>query len=306
MKLPLLLRSAISTVAVAGLLTAAAAPASAIVGGQAASQLYPGMAALTAYHPGVGTAYCGASLITPQFAVTAAHCVSDASAAPAPVAVPGAGVTIRVGSNDRTTGGVVATGRQVFLPPDWMWGQSTGQPVSDLALVELTRPVQAPLTRIADRQVTEKDLIRIIGWGLTAYPPPDTTIPTGLRQRDVTRLPAADCEGGFIGAGEICLSTGACFGDSGGPALRPVPGGGRPARHQAWAPVGVASRETSEADPCGATTVYTDPTHAAFRRWIVTTIVTRKAVTCTCPSVRTMTATDRDRMDQLKPLIVKQ
>ncbi|GAA3292702.1 trypsin-like serine protease [Dactylosporangium vinaceum] len=298
----LLTRSTIMAVTLGVVVAAGSAPAAAIVGGRDATQVYPGMAALSVEYPGLGTAKCGAALITPRLLLTAAHCVSDQRVAPTPVAAPGGNVTARIGSNDRTTGGVVVTGKQVYLHPDWMWGAQAGAPVSDLALVELTGPVPARLMPVAFRQADTTPR-RLIGWGLTAYPPPPgTTIPTLLQQRDTTRLPTTSCAGGFIGAGELCLGAGACFGDSGGPALQPTAGGHYNARR--WASVGIASRETSEADPCNGPDVYTDITYHPFQIWIATMIVKPKLQPCTCPPVQTFGAPDATRMNLLRPYIV--
>jgi hypothetical protein len=66
----------------------------------------------------------------------------------------------------------VVTGKQVYLHPDWMWGLPAGRPVSDLALVELTREVQLAFMPVAGRQVGTEDPVRLIGWGLTVFPPP--------------------------------------------------------------------------------------------------------------------------------------
>ncbi|MDG4795517.1 trypsin-like serine protease [Micromonospora sp. WMMD1082] len=297
----LLKRSIIVAVALAGVLAGTAVPAAAVVGGRAATP-HDGVVSVQILHPGLGTALCGGDLVHRRWIRTAAHCVSRQDVAPTPVAVPGDHVTMRVGSLDRTSGGQVVTGTRVYLHPQWMWGVNyPAEPVSDYAPVELARPVRASLLPTAMRQAPVGGWVRAVGWGLTEFPPaPDATPPALLHQRDITRLPNTACAGGFIGLGEVCVSAGACFGDSGSPLLRKVPGhriGARPA----WASVGAASRETSEDSPCGAPTVYTDTTDPHHRAWVHDTIRTRTVQPCACPPlILTDTTTTTALMNRLK------
>lgn len=292
----------IVAVTCAGIVAGAAGPAAAIVGGQDATQSYPGTAVVQTLYPGVGTALCGGGLFQPDMVLTAAHCVSDDAAAPKPVAVPPGNITVRVGSNNRTTGGQIVTGRRVFLPPGWAWAANWPAPVSDYALIELSEPVQAPLMPLDALPAGVGDLVRLLGWGLRDFPP-TAGPPVLLQEHDTVRLPAAACGGGFISTDETCLGGGACYGDSGSPAVRKSISTTAETNAR-WLQVGIASRETSAERPCIEPTVYTDVTSIRVRIWVWTTVRYRQPQACICaPTVLDSAA--QARIDRLKPKIVR-
>lgn len=230
-----------------------------IVGGEDASQRYPGMASLQLDHRGDPNWHtCGAWLRTPTRAVTNAHCVTKLPPDGSPM--DPALFHLRIGSADRLTGGTVRRLTKIVIPQEWNWGAGPG-PVADVAVLWLDRPVTLPAFPIAhaDRDAPS----RILGWGATD-PDGADPLPTTLQELDSHLLPDTSCAAAGITAGEVCVANppgaGACYGDSGGPALQQ--------RSGQSAVIGGASRET---DPvCGAGpgpgSVYTDMKY--WETWI--------------------------------------
>jgi hypothetical protein len=166
-----------------------------IVGGHNATETYSFMASFQNLN---GGHFCGAALIRPTWIVTAAHCVAGETPS---------GVQFRIGSTNRTSGGVVAKAKRFV-----------NHGTADTSLVELTAPVA--LTPVSVRSSAPAGSpVRIIGWGCTASPACGPA-PTILQETDTTILPDSQCNTGQY---ELCLSNAggksACYGDSGGPAL---------------------------------------------------------------------------------------
>jgi secreted trypsin-like serine protease len=234
-----------------------------VIGGHEPSQPYPGLASLQLTHPVTGERdfhTCAAKLYSGLWAYTNAHCVTLDDASPYPADWQ---LHVRVGSPDRTSGGVVANVVQVVPHQLWAWGAIPGQPVADIAMLRLDRYVDLPPLGIAPRPPAVGQSVRLVGWGITE---PDLTgpLPATLRELDARRLPAGKCAAGAISGGEICVSSphgdsGACYGDSGGPGLTRV--GGR------WMDAGGLSRGTAADAGCGtAPDIATDIGY--YRAWM--------------------------------------
>lgn len=230
-----------------------------VVGGHAPSQAYPAMASLQLDWRGDPNWHsCGATLVSRRYVVTNAHCVTNPD---------GTGKDphlyhLRIGSADRTSGGVVAGVTAVLPHADWAWGARPG-PVADIALLRLDTYVQLQQIEVAPHLAPwPGSTTRLLGWGVTE-PAGEGPLPTGLQEIDTRVVAPAQCAAAGITAGEICVGNphgtdGACYGDSGGPALQRVDS-------RRWSLVGGASRETTRA--CGTgPVVYTDITF--YRNWM--------------------------------------
>lgn len=224
-------------------------PDTLIVGGHEATEQYDWMASLQRD----GNHSCGASLIDPEWVLTAAHCVQD---------VQPSGLNLRIGSPDHTTGGTEAGVSEIKVHPDYATS-------NDIALLKLDAPVANTPIPLADASGEPGTASRIIGWGLTCPVRGCGEAPAQLQELETNVAPDVACTLGFIDApGEICtgsqqLGSNACFGDSGGPQLEGEPGN--------WRLTGVTSRLGSPVPVCGtAPSIYTDAT--THLDWINQTI----------------------------------
>ncbi|MGY0235370.1 S1 family peptidase [Longispora urticae] len=257
-----LLRIGFAAAAAAVILASTPGTSMAIVGGQYAPSAYSFMVSLQDPARTEAPHFCGGSLISANWVVTAWHCVAGKE--------PGA-IRLRIGSRYTDTGGQVRTPTQIVTHPQG------GAQANDVALIRLDRPVTNTPVKLDTRQPVGGDA-RLIGWGCTTVGTfcGDDGRTTTLKQLDTGFRDPALCtnvEAPINTANEICTGNpdthqGACFGDSGGPLLRKVGG--------VWRLNGAFSRvEVLPQDPNGPVQfpdcssglgIYTDVT--THRTWI--------------------------------------
>jgi len=227
-----------------------------VIGGEpAAPDAYPSTAWVVIAQNGTVQASCTGSLIGDRWLLTAAHCVTQLTGPNAGKVLPGLGVGVLSGTNDRSDpAGDVSHATGAMVAPGW--SPSTAQ--NDFAVLRLDHapPAQAiPLVRADQaRLVSPGTVATLVGWGLVR--PSDTDIPEALQAAQAPILSDAACSAAYPGksgvyayqaAGMMCAGlaaggVGTCHGDSGGPLLSPNGQAG-------LVLVGVTSWG---GDPCGA------------------------------------------------------
>ncbi|MFG3254799.1 S1 family peptidase [Streptomyces sp. NPDC048172] len=229
-----------------------------IIGGGESTEKYPFVASLQWERDGdPNSHYCGGTLVTSDWVVTAAHCVTSPGKDGKPYEMRDpAKYHMRIGSNDRTSGGTVAKVKQFKVLPKWKYDENSNKG-QDLALIQLAKKVPQRPAPMAKKLPAVGSTVKTMGWGYTnASDSGAEKLPKKLREIDLKVLEPtakvckedANGDGSYgIGAGDFCSDDGAdggtCGGDSGTPAVQKVKG--------RWQLVGLNSRAPGD---CGTST----------------------------------------------------
>ncbi|KAH8413849.1 hypothetical protein KR222_009632 [Zaprionus bogoriensis] len=162
-----------------------------------------------------GTMFCGGSLVTPLYVITAAHCVYQ---------VATSRLTVQGGVTKLTQAGVVRRVARYHIPSAY----TSQQMNMDVAVVRLESAMQGsnintvPLCSV---QWRAGDYMRVSGWGVTRYGNSNT--PTQLRTVQLQLIRKDTCQRMYSGKLVVqpscfCAYTqgkDSCSGDSGGGAI---------------------------------------------------------------------------------------
>jgi hypothetical protein len=191
-------------------------PTEYIIGGEL-SRTFAATGALVSYG---GSPFCTATLVTRELVLTAAHCVQRASAQ---------SIFFVIGSDPSSPSAQSAVSR-ITMHRDWVGSVSYG---SDLAVLRLVTPIDSVKPVVlhgGDARALVGQTMTLVGYGASASPACDGRgVDGGVRRRVSVGIDAVANQWisyAFRGSG-------ACNGDSGGPAFVEV--GGQ------WRQVGVTS-----------------------------------------------------------------
>ncbi|GJQ80524.1 hypothetical protein Trydic_g12415 [Trypoxylus dichotomus] len=183
-----------------------------VVGGSAApSAAYPFIVSLRSTS---NSHFCGGSILSQQWVLSAAHCLIGSSAS---------NVVAVVGTNTLTSGGIRSRASRLIAHQNY----DIVTIANDVGVIQLASPFTysasvSPVS-LSSENVGSISAI-LIGWGRTSA---GGSVPNNLQHLTTNTISDSRCRifwGGSVGSNQICALTrygqGACNGDSGGPLVK--------------------------------------------------------------------------------------
>ncbi len=195
----------------------AATKSSRIIGGiEAPANTYSWVVSLQSKH---GEHFCGASLVAPEWIMTAAHCIEDEDRE---------SIQAVIAEHDTSvseTGEAIRQIKRIISHPDY-------DEDNDIALLQLEQPVEIPRVNMADQDLlnslSSKTTLKTMGWGNRDTEGED--FPNTLHEVGVALVSKESCSKAYENVGTeisdkmICAGVpeggkDSCQGDSGGPLV---------------------------------------------------------------------------------------
>ncbi|XP_017478063.1 PREDICTED: serine protease SP24D-like [Rhagoletis zephyria] len=188
-------------------------PSARIVGGKnAAEDQFPHQVSLQV----AGQHYCGGSIISANYVVTAAHCVIGDQGQTLPASM----VTLRAGSTQIHSGGVLVRIAKIIIHPLYVSN------INDIALLRLSTPLtfskSIKAIPLAISNPPTGASVIVSGWGNLRQ---NGAQPTHLQYTTLRSISTLQCRRqiAYVPTSVVCLAhtsgNGICYGDSGGPAI---------------------------------------------------------------------------------------